>query len=194
MAPKFIFLRHGEATHNVAFHVEGAAAFKNEANRDARLTEKGVEQAKAAAEALSSLKIRAIWSSPLTRAIQTAIEVFEQVDCHQLCLHDNLLERLGNGHVMNERKPKKELKEAYPSWNVSYMPERPCFWEEYENDYALRQRMFMIIMLIADIYQDIPESQHILIVGHSDAIKSLTGRCLKNAEHVIFTLDELKNL
>ena len=96
MSPRFIFLRHGEAEHNVAFHKEGASVFKEEAYRDAKLTAKGIEQAIEAAKALSSLKIEAIWSSPLTRCIQTAEEVFEEVDCDELYLHDNLLERLGN--------------------------------------------------------------------------------------------------
>lgn len=191
MPPTFTFIRHGEALHNVAFHLEGPSAFKDETNRDAKLTIKGVEQAMDAAKKLSSLKIQAIWSSPLTRCMQTAEEIFEGVDCNELHVHDNLLERLGNGNLMNERSTKAELKKNFSIWNMDTLPDRPPFWEKYETDYALRQRMFMFIMLLTDIYSGCNEDTHVVIVGHSDAIETLTGKHLKNAEYVSLTLKDI---
>ncbi len=193
MAPKFIFLRHGEALHNLDFHARGSVAFTDETNRDAPLSLTGVKQAQKAAEALSSFKIIAIWSSPLTRCLQTAEEVFEEADIqsNELHVHDNLLERLGNGHVINERKEKSELKRTFPIWNMKNLPDAPPRWEAYETDYALRQRMYMFIRLLENLYEDCKQDEHVLIVGHSDAIASLTGRSLKNAEYAIFTLAEL---
>ena len=191
MPPKFIFLRHGEATHNVAFHKEGASIFKDEKYKDAKLTDEGRFQAVAAGKALSDYKIEAIWCSPLTRCIQTAEEVFEEVDCNELVLHDNLLERQGNGYLMNQRRMKHELKEEYPYWKLQYLPDISAYWVLHENDYALRQRMFMLIMLLADIYKDEPESTHILLVGHSDAIQTLTGKSLKYAEYIVMSLDQI---
>lgn len=191
MPPTFTFVRHGEALHNVAFHLEGPSAFKDEQNRDAKLTVKGVEQAMDVAKKLSSLKIRAIWSSPLTRCMQTAEEIFEEVDCNELYVNDNLLERLGNGNLMNERSTKAELKKNFGIWNMDTLPDRPPFWEKYETDYALRQRMFMFIMLLTDIYSECNEDTHVLIVGHSDAIEALTGKHLKNAEYVSLTLKDI---
>lgn len=191
MPPTFIFLRHGEATHNVAFHKDGSSVFKDETYKDAKLTDEGRLQAIAAAKALSDYKIEAIWSSPLTRCIQTAEEVFEEVDCNELVLHDNLLERQGNGHLVNQRKMKHELKDAFPIWKLQYLPDISAYWVHHENDYALRQRMFMLIMLLADLYKDENESTHILLVGHSDAIQTLTGKSLKNAEFVVMSLAEI---
>ena len=193
MPPTFTFVRHGEALHNIAFHLEGSSAFKDERNRDARLTGKGVEQAIDVAKALSSLKVVAIWSSPLTRCIQTAEEIFEEVDCtpRDLHLHDNLLERLGNGHLMNERRSKAVLKEEFPLWDSTNVPDLPAFWSKHESDYSLRQRMFMLIMLLTDIYSDCDEDSHLLIVGHSDAIATLTGKQLKNAEYVSLRLKDI---
>lgn len=192
MAPTFYFLRHGEATHNVAFHEKGAGIFKEEAYRDAPLTEKGKDQAHELAKSLAGKSFAAIWSSPLTRCIQTAEEVFEEVDCNELYLHDNLLERQGNGHLMNERKSKQELKADFCIWKNTYLADRPAVWISHENDYALRQRMFMLVMLLADIYKE--ETDPILLVGHADAIQALTGRSLKNAELCSFTLEELMAL
>lgn len=194
MPPKFIFLRHGEATHNVAYHKEGPSIFKSELYKDAKLTEEGIVQAKAAGETLSSLKIAAIWSSPLTRCIQTALEVFEEVDCDEIYLHDALLERQGNGYLMNERQAKFKLQKEYSFVKMQYLPDLAAVWFDHENSYALRQRMFMLVMLLADIYKDENESTHILLVGHSDAISTLTGRSLNYAEHVILSYQEILNL
>jgi broad specificity phosphatase PhoE len=194
MPPTFTFVRHGEALHNVAFHLEGPSSFKDEKNRDARLTVKGVEQAMDVAKTLSSLKVVAIWSSPLTRCLQTAEEIFEELDTvtgNTLYVHDNLLERQGNGNLMNERRSKTELKKEFSIWDMKSLPDLPPCWANHESDYTLRQRMFMLIMLLTDIYSDCNEDSHILIVGHSDAIATLTGKHLNNAEYVSLTLKDI---
>ena len=146
------------------------------------------------AKTLSSLKVVGIWSSPLTRCIQTAEEIFEEINGlsgHDLYLHDNLLERQGNGNLMNERRSKTELKKEFGIWDMSSLPDLPSFWANHESDYTLRQRMFMFIMLLTDIYSECNEDSHVLIVGHSDAITALTGKHLKNAEYVSLTLKDI---
>lgn len=194
MPPKFIFVRHGEATHNVAFNVaKDQSVFTNKEFEDAPLTAKGIQQAKEAGEALSKYSIADIWCSPLTRAIQTAEEIFEEVNCGQLYLSDTLLERLGGGHVCNYRKNKRDLKKAHSIWNTSFLPEFPPLWIERESTLAVRTRMLMLILYLAELYKNVPETSHILIVGHSDAIWCLTGKSLKNAEHIVLTLEEILN-
>ena len=65
----FTLLRHGQSTWNKASRIQGSSDFSH-------LTDKGREQARRAAEHLVSLgwsdEIDAVWSSPLTRARQTA--------------------------------------------------------------------------------------------------------------------------
>lgn len=69
-----LFLRHGESVHNAARSGEPAA------HSDAdRLTEKGIEQARAAGEGLRELGITRLLSSPLRRARETAQAVGEAV-------------------------------------------------------------------------------------------------------------------
>lgn len=194
MPPKFIFLRHGEAEHNVAFHVEGNTVFSKLEYKDAPLTEKGIKQARDAAELLSTLTILDIWCSPLTRCMQTMEEVFEENDVNDIYLHDNLMERQGGGYVCNERKSKAEIKEKFPILKNEYIADLPAYWSTFENSYALRQRMFMLVMLLADLYKDEPETSHVLLVGHCDAIQTLIGKSLKNAEYVIMSLDEIINV
>lgn len=191
MPPKFIFLRHAEAEHNAAFRRDGPSVFENAAYRDPALTPLGIEQAIKVAKDLAELDILAIWSSPLTRCIQTSEEVFEEVNAAELILHDNIVERLGGNHVCNERKSKTLLRELHSIWKMEYLPELPAYWKERENSYAVHQLMFMFVMLLADIYRDYSEEKHVLIVSHNDAISTLIGRDMRNAEFVVLRLSDI---
>jgi broad specificity phosphatase PhoE len=194
MPPKFLFIRHGEATHNVAFHqTKDDSVFIKPEFTDAPLTEIGIRQAQVTAQAITHHRILDIWCSPLTRAIQTAEEIFEEVNCGQLYLHDNLLELLGGGHVCNYRKDKSKLKKIYSYWNTALLPEFPPLWVEAEPTSAVRTRMLMLVLYLADLYKDAPESSHIVLVSHGNAINCLTGKTLKNAEYVILSLEEILN-
>ena len=191
MPPKFIFVRHGEAQHNVAFREKGPPAFEDPANRDAPLTPTGIEQARATGKTLTPLKIAAIWSSPLKRCIQTAEEIYEEVDVNDLYLHDSLLECLGGNHVCNERMPKHALRKEFPIWKRDFLPELPAAWIGRETGEALYQRMLSFVMWLAHIYRDLDSDTHIVIVGHATAFGTLLGKKLNNAEHVITTLEEI---
>jgi len=193
MPPKFIFIRHAEAEHNVAFHVVGESAFKNEQFRDAPLTKKGIEQAQLAAKQLESYKIMDLWCSPLQRCRQTALELFEELTINHMYLHDCLLERQGDGYVCNIRKAKKELQEDEDAviFDVGFLAEKPAEWSQRESSSCLVQRMKMLILQLADMYSSYDESYHILIVSHGDALGFLLERSFKNAEFVIMSVDEI---
>jgi broad specificity phosphatase PhoE len=191
MTPKLIFIRHGEAEHNVAFHRDGESAFENPLYKDAHLTQKGKEQVQASAKKLFDLKILDIWSSPLTRCIQTSDELFEELNVNNLYLHDNLLERQGGNHVCNYRKEKEELKKDHRHYNFNFLPELPCFWIERENQTSLYMRMLSFVLLLASLYKDRKEDTYLLIVAHNDCISSLTGTSLQNAEYIITSVDEI---
>ena len=191
MAPKFIFVRHGEADHNVAFHEKGESAFRDTKYKDAHLTPKGISQARETAKKLRDYHILSIWSSPLTRCIQTAEELFEECDVGELYLHDNLLECLGDGHICNTRKSKEEIKQMFPGWETRFLPDFPPDYIKRESFDTLNKRMLMIILLLHNLYKDQPSLSHILIVSHKDAIYALTNKDLSNAEFVIMTLEEI---
>ena len=192
MAPKFIFVRHGEAEHNVAFHEKkDENVFSDPKYKDAKLTAKGIEQAQKTGVALSELPILDIWCSPLTRCIQTAEEIFEEASVQNIYLHDSLLEWLGANHLCNERLTKTELKKT-TFWNMTYLPETPPTWIEKETYSSLYQRMFSFLKFLAEVYKDIPDTQHVVIVSHLNSILALTKKDLKNAEYVILSLDDIK--
>lgn len=191
--PKFIFVRHGEAEHNVAFHQVGDSAFTNPKYKDAPLTDEGIKQARKTGEALSETgyKILDLWSSPLTRCIQTSLELYEELNLGELVLHDSLLERQGGGHICNDRKSPAELKKEYAFWNMLFLPTLPPMWIERENETSLQRRMLSFVLLLSEIYRNVAEDSYVLIVSHSDAICSLIKKPLKNAEYAILSLEEI---
>lgn len=191
MAPKFIFLRHGEAEHNVAYHQSGNSVFTDTKYEDAPLTEKGIQQAVEAGKQLSSFKILDVWTSPLTRTLQTTLEVFEEIDVRDMYVHDSLIERQGGGYVCNIRKSKGQIKKNYPFFDMSSIPELPSLWVQRESEYILYQRLFMFMKLLEDIYKNEESDSHVLLVGHGDAFETLLKKSLKNAEFVIMTLEEI---
>ncbi len=192
MAPSFIFVRHGEALHNVAFHNEKCEeVFTRNEFKDAPLTEKGKQQAKETGKQLFDFNIVDIWCSPLTRCIETAEEIFEEVNASHLYLHDNLLERLGGHHVCNDRKSKYEIQKKYSIWNTIFLPELPPSWVEQESTTSVHNRMVMLILYLTEIYKEMPDNSYILLVSHWGAISSLTGYSLQNAEYKILTLEEI---
>ena len=197
MPPKFVFIRHGEAEHNVGFHAEGVSAFSNEKYRDSKLTEKGIEQARAAGQKIAkevSMDFIDIWCSPLSRCIQTAEEIFEEVNCDTLYLHDNLLECLGGNHICNERMSKTEIAKIRAGWITTYLPNTPSHWIERENRYSVRTRMLMFVFFLADLYKDHSEKEYVLVVSHKDAIFELTGKSMDNAEYVVATVEDVSKL
>jgi broad specificity phosphatase PhoE len=64
---RFFLVRHGETAENIQMRYVG--------DRDEPLTEKGLLQARQAAEALSQLPIKTVVSSPMRRAWDTAIQI-----------------------------------------------------------------------------------------------------------------------
>jgi broad specificity phosphatase PhoE len=196
---QFVFLRHGEATHNEAFHRKNeneTEVFTNKEFRDAPLTPLGIEQAQAVGEKLVKEfgmdGWTAIWCSPLTRAIQTADEIYEEINVHEMVLHDNLLEMQIEKYVCNHRLTRDELdKKFYKIWDTKNLADIQSVWNRSENSYAVRQRMWMLCALLSDIYKDKPNPR-ILIVSHANAIQELTGKYLKNCEYcVVNGLSEL---
>ncbi|NJO93701.1 MAG: histidine phosphatase family protein [Hydrococcus sp. RM1_1_31] len=70
---RVILLRHGQSTYNVLGLYQGSSDRSN-------LTELGRQQARLTGAFLKNIKFDAIYSSPLKRAQETAIEVFSAID------------------------------------------------------------------------------------------------------------------
>lgn len=63
--PTFLLIRHGETDYNKKMHIAGRMS-------NVHLNQKGQQQAQSLADKLATVPIKAIYSSPLERAIETA--------------------------------------------------------------------------------------------------------------------------
>lgn len=196
MPPKtIIFVRHGEAEHNRAYHESGKdeKVFYDEKYRDAPLTEKGKRQAIEVGEKLAAKYPNAnfsIWSSPLTRAIQTAEEIFEEVATSgQVMLHDGLLEFQDGKHKCNQRIAASDLKEKYFICDTVFLPELPAFWFVSEPHVHLKHRMKSVIQTIVEVERG---ENIVVVVSHRNALAALLdGASFENCSFVEKSVEEL---
>jgi len=105
---EIILARHGETEWNVAELFRGKI--------DVELNETGKKQAELLAEYLSSLKIEAIYSSPLRRALKTAeiVAVYHKLD---VALAPGLTDfNYGKWQGLSHQEVKDKYKELYAEW------------------------------------------------------------------------------
>jgi len=95
-------IRHGQSTYNADGRIQGQS--------DVPLSELGVRQAEAVAEALCGLPLEAIYASPLRRALETARLT---ADALGLEIHtDQRLKEISAG--VWEDKPRSEVERLFP--------------------------------------------------------------------------------
>lgn len=187
-SPTILFLRHGEAEHNVAQRQHGDIAYEDPQWRDAALSSRGHEQALMAGEHIAASfgsRFQAIWSSPLTRCIQTALDAQQSIQTSHHILHDSLLERLGGGHVCNERAEKVDIVIRFPGWQAHNLPKHGPEWGSVREPIeSVQTRMRSLLLFLEDTYK---EARHpILVVTHHDAIEALFGISLRNGEFYVY--------
>ncbi len=111
MKTEAILVRHGETEANRLNAFRGRL--------DVPLNENGREQAEALARAMEQKQIKAIYSSPLSRALDTAKTIGKTKG-----LTVNIIEGFNNINLGEwEGRPKDEVKEKYPD-----------FWHQWVND------------------------------------------------------------
>lgn len=157
-----ILVRHGEndwvKKHRLAGWIEGV-----------HLNENGRSQAKDAAKRLSKLPIKQIYSSPVTRCLETAEYIAKS---HKLDIIK--LEDLGEVRYGDWEGKKIKKLATKPEWHaVQYYPSR----FQFPNGEALREVQFRAIQalekLSATHHDDI-----IVVVSHADLIKLVLAHYL----------------
>lgn len=190
--PTFIFFRHGEAEHNVAYRTQGESAYTDPKYANAPLTAHGAEQVRAAAKALKAVypNFHSITTSPLLRCIQTASILAEELkptNTRLSCTY-NLIERQGGGHICNVHDDIRLLKLARPDirydWTMDSPRPKDRYLEPMETDAAVAARAKQVIS--PWYWSTISNSTPVLLVTHHEVISSMFGKSVKNAEcHVI---------
>lgn len=186
MPPTYIFIRHGEALHNVSARKHGPIAYTFPENEDAPLSDEGHRQTRQAGNEIANLIGDTpvhIYSSPLTRCIQTADAVGSFLNVKHKYMDDDLIERLGDGHVCNARKDEDVLSELYPDWVTSNLSIPPPIHLAREEIQKVEDRMRQLWNWIQYEYQN--TNTVVLIVSHQESLTALHGRSFKNAEYLI---------
>jgi probable phosphoglycerate mutase len=130
---------------------------------DVHLNEKGQKQAEDAAQRLSALQVKALYSSPVTRCVETAEYIAQTFD-----LEINYLDGLGEVRYGSwEGKKIKNLAKK-PLWHVvQYYPSRMRFPGGGE---TMREVQFRMVNTLEQLSTQHKE-ETIVAVSHADAIK-----------------------
>lgn len=197
MPAKYVFMRSGEATHNAAFRQKGEEAFKDAAFRDARLTDEGVNQCNETGEELSSefKQFHAIYTSPLTRCIQTAILMKQWIPCDNFNANDDLAERRGGSRPCNERRPLKEIRDEFEplGLNCDLLTAADEEWNDLEPLTFVESRVVMFLRNLIPFYEETDAC--VLVVSHHDVLWTLlSGTDIKAGDTFVLDEDEFKEL
>jgi hypothetical protein len=101
----------------------------------------------------------------------------------QVHLHDNLLERMGRGHVCNHRATRDDIVSKWPLFNADALPDQGPTWAGAEPCASVQSRMHMMVLYLRHMYAK--EELPIIVVSHHDALFELTGMPLKNGQHFV---------
>lgn len=156
MKTTFYLIRHGETAWNVQGRMQG--------HTDVVLGEKGREQAQDVAQTLSHISIDAIYSSPLSRAVETATIISESFDL-PVTIDEGLKERnLG----ALEGKSQAEMRAIYPDWKT--MTEEERFKDSREGTESGEETSKRVLHTLEEIAKT-NDGKHILAVTHGGNIR-----------------------
>ena len=194
MVTRFVFMRHGEAAHNVAARSSGDAAYLSSEFRDARLTDEGTNQCNETGENLSAefTRFDAIYTSPLARTIQSAVLIKQWVPSDRFYAEDSLIERQGGGHCCNERLSVTEIADEFGPHGLdcSYLTDGLESWVDREPLKFIETRIVLFLRKILSLYTG--SDVNILIVTHHDVLYTLLrGVSMKVADFIVLDRDEL---
>jgi len=169
-------IRHGQSEFNAA-HSDGEP---DPMIFDAPLTELGHAQAKQARIETMELGITKVITSPLTRAIQTALLIFgDEVPIKVVADHRELL-----SHSCDVGRSPHLLKADFPHLDFAHL--EAIWWHQgpvNENGVPVEPRDVFAqrISLFAKDIECVPE-RPLAIVGHGDTFRELAGVALRNCE------------
>jgi len=160
------FIRHGESAGNREDRFRGRFDFP--------LNENGIRQAEALRQELTNIEFGAIYSSPLSRALQTARILSDQ---RQPVIIEEGFNNISLGEW--ENTPKAVVREKYPDlWKLwTTTPEKLSF-PGMETLAQVRQRSFAALKELINKHRD----GRIAIVTHRAVIKPLFAAMLNIPE------------
>jgi broad specificity phosphatase PhoE len=157
-------VRHGHSLHNELFHKIGVQAFRVPATIDSPLTQEGHLQSIELGQSWQTKKdIELILVSPLTRALETCMNIFGDTNIPMVS-QEFLREYPIGEDTCNKRSSLSLLKNRFPKIDFQLDVDQDTLWKEdyRENMIELEQRLEEMITYL----QKRPE-KNIAIIGHS---------------------------
>ena len=176
---KIYLIRHAESEANIAMDLDNPTNYY-----DARITEKGKDQALRTRQVLEDINFDTYICSPLTRTLQTFSIIFPK----QNPIIQPLIREQSVASSEVGRQP-NDLKKEFPSFDFSYLNN---FW--WNNDIKINEKKIIIensndiknrlnkFKLLLNKY----EGTNIAIVSHGTFLSQITGYLLENCEHYIW--------
>jgi len=177
------FIRHGQSEFNAVFERGG----EDPLIFDAPLSPLGREQARGLRDQVAGLGIERVVTSPLTRAIETALHIFDggqpiEVDARarELLIHS-----------CDVGRPPYQLAARFPTVPFDHLDD--VWWHQGPaNDHGVaREPVPVFEDRVAEFRNWLIEQpdRNIALIGHGDLFKALTGQKLANCEVHLFDKD-----
>ncbi len=164
MDKNLYLIRHGHSLHNELFHKIGVKAFRIPATIDAPLTNEGHLQSIELGQSWPKKKeIELVLISPLTRTLETAMNIFGDTDIPMVS-EEFLREYPIGEDTCNKRSSLTLLKNKYPRIDFNLISDQDTLWtSEYrETIDELEQRLDKMVKYLQN-----RKEKNIAIVGHS---------------------------
>lgn len=162
---KYLYLiRHGHSLHNELFHKIGVEAFRIPQTIDAPLTSEGhLQSAELGQSWHRKPEIDLVLVSPLTRTLETAMNIFGDTDIPMIS-HEFLREYPIGQDTCNKRSSLTSLKNKFPKIEFHLESDHDTLWSQEcrENIDELEQRINTMVN-----YLQGRQEKNIAIVGHS---------------------------
>lgn len=150
-------MRHGEGENNLKEYYDDGSA---------RLTEKGVEQAKAVAKRFKGIKIDVIVCSKYERAIKTAAEISKTVNTN--VFYTDLLNEITHpSEIITKDANDKKAVEVDTSIN-EHMFEKDWHYSDEENIFDFNKRADKAIDYLLKL-----DKENVLVVAHGTLIRHM---------------------
>ncbi len=170
------FIRHGQSEFNVVHQ----AGKKDPMIFDAPLTDRGREQAKNARRKVAELGIRHVITSPLTRAVQTALTIFADTTPIKV----SAAHREWLLHSCDVGRPPSELQRDFPDLSFAHLDD--IWWHQgAANGDGIAEEpnevFFDRLTAFATSLTKITD-RPVAIVGHGNVFRAMTGHMMENCE------------
>ena len=158
--PIFLLIRHGETDYNKKMHIAGRLP-------NVHLTQKGRHQAQSLAEKLAVAPIKAIYSSPLERALETAGPLAKALNLEIIPMPGLLETNCGEWQGQSVKKLRRQK-----IWQS--VQQHPALFH-FPGGESIAECQHRMVQVIESVRQKYSEHDLLACFSHADPIKQVVA-------------------